>query len=146
LGDRAGTAFLALAPENVSKTGLALALRPAIHAIAEGARAAAFGRDRPHLDPGVGGDHAGKNLEARSGKMPGHILHLDRIAQIGLVVPIFADRVAVGDLGKLGGDRLALAELLENPAQNRLDGIEDIILGNEAHLDIELIELARAAV
>ena len=37
-------------------------------------------------------------------------------------------------------------EFLEHALQHRLDGGEDIVLGDEAHLHIELIEFARAAV
>ena len=42
--------------------------------------------------------------------------------------------------------RAAAAELLEDPAQHRLDRREHILLRDEAHLDIELIEFAGAAV
>ena len=43
-------------------------------------------------------------------------------------------------------DRLALGELLEEAAQHRLDRLEDVLLLDEAHLDIELVELAGRAV
>ena len=48
LGERAGAALLAFAPEDVAEAGLALALRPGIHAVAEGAVAALRRRNRPH--------------------------------------------------------------------------------------------------
>ena len=66
LGERPGAALLALAPEDVAEPRLALVLRPGVHAVAEGAVAALRRRDRPDLDLGVGGDHAGENLEARA--------------------------------------------------------------------------------
>ena len=71
---------------------------------------------------------------------------LDRIAQVGLVGAVFADRLAVGDARELRRHRLALGELLEHPAQHRLDGGEDVLLRDEAHLDVELVELAGRAV
>ena len=48
--------------------------------------------------------------------------------------------------GKVLGDRLALGELLEQAAQHRLDRLEDVLLLDEAHLDVELVELAGRAV
>ena len=48
--------------------------------------------------------------------------------------------------GKLRRDRLAVAELLEEAAQHRLDRLEDVLLLDEAHLDVELVELAGRAV
>ena len=42
--------------------------------------------------------------------------------------------------------RLAAAELLEQTAQDRLDRIEHILLRDEAHLEVELVEFARRAV
>ena len=41
---------------------------------------------------------------------------------------------------------LPLREFLEHAAQHRLDGGEDVVLGDEAHLEIELIEFARRTV
>ena len=48
LGERTGAALLAFAPEDVAEARLAFALRPGIHAVAEGAVAAFRRRDRPH--------------------------------------------------------------------------------------------------
>ena len=42
--------------------------------------------------------------------------------------------------------RLAAAEFLEHAAQHRLDRVEHVFLGDKAHLEIELVELARRAV
>ena len=68
LGDRAG-AFAVVAEEDVAEARLALALRPGIHAVAEGAVAAGRRRDRPDLDLGIGLDLAGEDLEAGAGEM-----------------------------------------------------------------------------
>ena len=48
--------------------------------------------------------------------------------------------------GNFGVTGLAAAELLEQPAQDRLDRVEHIVLGDEAHLQVELVELAGRAV
>ena len=39
-----------------------------------------------------------------------------------------------------------IGELLEHTGEDRLDSVEDVLLGDEAHLEIELIELTRRAV
>ena len=41
---------------------------------------------------------------------------------------------------------LPVGELGEQAVHHRLDGREHVLLGDEAHLDVELVELARAAV
>ena len=41
---------------------------------------------------------------------------------------------------------LPSGEFLEHAGQHRLDGGEDIVLGDKAHFQIELVELARRAV
>src|SRR5690606_23008432 len=70
-GDGAGAFQLAalLAPADVAEARLALALRPAVHAVAEGARAAGVRRNGPDLGLGVGGENAGEHLEARTAEM-----------------------------------------------------------------------------
>ena len=148
LGDRAGAfervAFLA--PEDVAEPRLALALRPAVHAVAEGAAAAGLGRNGPDLGLGVAGELAGEHLEARAGEMLGDVLHLDRVAQVRLVRAVLADRRVVGNARPLLRHRLALGELLEHAAHHRLHRVPDVFLRDEAHLEVELVELARQAV
>ena len=61
-------------------------------------------------------------------------------------MPYFSNASAYGISGKLRRHRLAAAEFLEHPAQHRLDGGEHVFLGDEAHLDVELVEFAGAAV
>ena len=48
--------------------------------------------------------------------------------------------------GNFGVTGLPSGELLEHAAQHRLDRVEHVLLRDEAHLDIELIEFARRAV
>ncbi len=42
--------------------------------------------------------------------------------------------------------RAAVGEFLEHPAEHRLDRLEHVLLRDEAHLEVELVELARRAV
>ena len=140
VGERAG-ALAALAPEDVAETGLALALRPRVHAVAERARAAAGRRDRPDLVLRVF-QHPREHLEAGAAEMFRDVLHHDRVAQIRLVGAVFRDRILVGDQRKLLRHRLAVGEFLEHAAHHRLDRVEHVVLGDKAHLDVELIELA----
>src|SRR5215470_17500449 len=140
LGD--GTCALAFAKEDVAETRLAFALRPGIHTVAERAAAAALDRDRPDPRVDVHVEHAGEHLEARAPQMVGHVLHLDGIAQIRLVSAVFAHRLGIRNAREFLRDRLAATKLVEQPTQDRLDGIEHILLRDEAHLEVKLVELS----
>ena len=61
-------------------------------------------------------------------------------------MPYLRDRLAVGNARKFRRHRLAAGKFLEHAAQHRLDRREHVVLGDEAHLDVELIELAGRAV
>ena len=76
-----------------------------------------------------------------------HVLHDERIAEVRLVRPVFAHGLRIGNArpGR-GRDRLAAGELLERASYDRLHRVENVLLLNEAHLDIKLVELARQAV
>ena len=91
-------------------------------------------------------EHAGEDLEARAAERLADVLHLDRVAQVRLVGAVFPHRLGVGDQREFRRHRLAVAELLEHAAHHRLDRVEHVLLGDEAHLDIELVELAGRAV
>ena len=87
-----------------------------------------------------------KTLNPEVAEMPGDVGHLDRVAEIRLVAPVFLQRLGIGDARKDLGHRLALAELDEQVAEHRLDRLEHVLLLDEAHLDVELVELAGGAV
>ncbi|MNV34162.1 hypothetical protein D3C71_1255690 [compost metagenome] len=74
--------------------------------------------------------------------MFGHSFHDDRVAQVGLVGTVFADRLVIGNARPLLGDRLAFGKLLEHGRHHRLHRGPDIFLGHEAHFDVELVEFA----
>src|SRR5690606_13994596 len=80
-----------LAPEDIAEAGLALRLRPGVHAVAEGAGAAGLRRDRPDLDLRVGRDHVREDLEAGAGEVVGDGLHDDGVSEVRLVGAVFAD-------------------------------------------------------
>ena len=73
-------------------------------------------------------------------------LHLDRVAQVGLVGAVFQRRVGVGNLRPDGVDLAAIAELLKNALHDRLDRGKDVFLRHKAHLEVELIEIGRRPV
>src|SRR6185437_11049151 len=131
---------------DVTEPWLALALRPGIHAVAERARAAAGRRDSPHFGLGAAFENAREHLEARAAKNLRDVRHRDRIAQIRLVAAVFFDRLAIRNAREFLGHRLAIGELLEHAADHRLNRGKHFILGDEAHFQIELIELAGRAV
>ena len=95
---------------------------------------------------GISGDHAGKDLEAGTRKMCGHVLHPDGIAQVGLVGAVLAHGIAEGDYREFRRDGKPAAKFLEHATQHGFDRVEHILLGDKAHLDIELVEFSGAAV
>ena len=74
--------------------------------------------------------------------MLGHLLHLDRVAQVRLVGAVVAHRLAIGNARELLRHRLAVGESFEHAADHRLHRREDVVLRDEAHLDVELVEFA----
>ena len=74
--------------------------------------------------------------------MLGDILHLDRVAQIGLVAAVFAQGLGKGNPRPAFGDRLALGEILEHAGDDRLHRGEHVVLSDKTHLDVELVEFA----
>ena len=76
-----------------------------------------------------------------------HVLHDEWITKVRLVGAVFAHSLGVGNArpGR-GGDGLAARELLERAPNHRLHRVENILLLDEAHLDVELVELARQTV
>ena len=126
---------LAVTEEDVAEPGLPLVLRPRVHPVAEGAIAAPWRGNRPHPHLGVAGYHAGKHAKARAAEMLGHVVHDDRVSQIGLVARIAQQRLGIGDAPERSGAHPpAAAEFFEHPVQHRLDRGEHILLGYERHL------------
>ena len=114
----------------------------------EKARDAAVRRgDRPHRVLRLFQD-AREQAEAAAAEMLGDVLQDERVAQVRLVGAVLRNRFRdTGCAGTPAGvTRLPLAELLEHAGQHRLDGVEHVFLRDEAHLEIELVELARRAV
>ena len=64
----------------------------------------------------------------------------------GLSGAVFAHGLGVGDGGERGVTCSRAPNSSNTPSQHRLDRREDVFLGHEAHLDVELVELAGAAV
>ncbi len=143
------------APEDVAEPRLLVLFdRPLVHAVAEGAGAAAGRGDRPHARLGVLLDHPGEDLEARAAEVLGDVGHHDGVAQVGLVGAVLGDRLVVGDAREAWRHRLGsiwpasgrTRKLLEQAAHDGLDGLEHILLLDEAHLQVELVELTRRTI
>ena len=75
-----------------------------------------------------------------------HVHHFDRVAQVGLVGAVFAQGFDIGDQRPVGIDAAAAPERLEQPLDHRLHGGKHVLLLDEGHLDVELVEIGRAAV
>ena len=75
-----------------------------------------------------------------------HRLHLDRVAEIRLVGAVEPHRLAIGDAREFLRHRLAVGERLEHAADHRLHRRENVVLLDEAHLDVELVEFSRQPV
>ena len=78
--------------------------------------------------------------------MLGDVLHLDRVAQIRLVAAVFLQGFRERNPPPAFCHRLALCEFLEHAGDDRLHRREHVVLLDKAHLDVELVELARQAV
>ena len=76
-----------------------------------------------------------------------HVLHDESDCADRACRPVFAHRLGVGNArpGR-GRDRLAAGELLEHAPNHRLHRGEHVLLLDEAHLDVELVEFARQPV
>jgi hypothetical protein len=57
----------------------------------------------------------GEDRKARAAEMRRHVLHPDRVAQVGLVAAIPHQAVAIGNARPVGIDLAAAAEFLEHP-------------------------------
>src|SRR5450830_1702940 len=141
-----GAALLALAPEDITEARLALALRPGIHAVAERAVAALRRRDCPHAARGIVGENVGENLEAGTAERFTDILHHDWVAQVRLVGAVFRQRLGIGNEREFRRHRFTFGKFLEHAADHRLNRVEHILLRDEAHFQIELIEFAGRAI
>ncbi len=71
-----------------------------------------------------------------------HRLHLDRVPEVRLVGAVFAHGLAIRNAREDRRDALAVGEGVEDAADHRLHGGEHVVLRDEAHLHVELIELA----
>ena len=144
-GDRAlGT----LGVENdVAEAAGALFAGPFVQLVEEAARVGAGARRRDGADDAAGGGDLGEQAEAGVGELFGDVADADRVAQVGLVGAEAEQGFVVGDAheGRLG-DAAAIGEFLEHAGDDGFDGVEDVFLGDVAHLEIELVELAGAAV
>ncbi len=142
LGDRAAP-FAALAGR-IAEAGEALAPRPFVHVVEEFAALFGGARRRDGADHPALLDDPGEQAEARAAEMLADVVDEQRIAQVGLVAAIFEHRFLVGNARIFArrGDRFAVRELLEHARQHRLDRGEHIVLRDEAHLEIELVEFA----
>ena len=143
LGDRTGGfggAPLVLAPEDIPHPRQPLPLRERVHPVRELARPACGRGDRADLGP-VLLQQLGEDAEAGAAEMVAHVLHLDRVAQVGLVGAVFPQALDIGDQRPVGIDAAAAAELLEQALDHRLDGGEHVPLFHERHLDVELVEV-----
>ena len=71
-----------------------------------------------------------------------------RVAQVRLVGSVLQHCLPIRNARVLAGRRDAstIREFLEHARKDRLDRVEDILLRDEAHFEIELVEFARATV
>ena len=88
----------------------------------------------------------GERLEVGAAEEVAHVEPLERVAEVRLVGAVDHHRVAVLDARPRGGVALPGGELRERLPDDVLDHGEDLVLRGVAHLDVELVELARRAV
>ena len=80
--------------------------------------------------------------------MLGHILHLDRVAQVGLVGAIPKRRITIADLRPFMGciNLTTAAEFFKDASDHRADRIEYVLLLDKRHLHVQLIEIGRRTI
>ena len=76
--------------------------------------------------------------------MAAHVADFERIAQIRFIRAIFEHGFGKWNADKIGIDRAPLpvpiGKFLKYAAQHRFNRLEDIFLGDKAHLEIELVK------
>ena len=123
--------------------------RPVVELVEERARLAprTWGGDRAY-DTALSNDGLESfELNAGVGKLGADVSDDNGITQIGFVGTVFQHRLGIRNAHKGQGAAFpAIGELLEDAVQHRFDGGENVFLGDKAHLQVELVELARRAV
>ena len=144
-------AILGLAPEDIPHARQPLLLGKGIHPVAElaahrfaGRAPWAQGIARTSL-PSCSSSLA-KIAKPEPAKCVGHVLHPDRVAQVGFVAAIPLQRVPVSDARPVGVDFAAFAEMFEKSLQHGLDGGKTSSCGYKTHLHVQLVEVGRRAV
>src|SRR3989475_584579 len=134
----------ALRERHVAETWRALLARPLSQLVEEAA-----GLRRP-LGRAHGADDRAPGDRGREHREPGvtegrrDVADRERIAQVRLVGAVFQNGLVERDPGERRRCHRALrTELLEHAVEDRLDRREHVLLGDERHLEVELVELAR---
>src|SRR5204863_7436894 len=105
-----------------------------------------FGRDHC-TDDGPRSHGVGKCREARAAEHLADVVNDEGVPKVRLVGPVACQRVVEPDPRKRRRRHGAAGgELLEYTVEDRLDRREDVLLGDERHLEVELIELTGGAV
>ena len=150
LGHKLGDGPLARTVDkgDVAKAGRAQALGVRDHAVEEAARLAGGPLDRNSAHDAPFGDGALEGLEGDrvARELLGEIDNLDGDTQIRLVRAVAQHRILVGQAREGRPGDGALGELREDAVHDRLQRFEHVLLLDEGHLDIELVELAGGAV
>ncbi len=102
-----------LAPEDVTHARQPLFLRERVHAVTELAAAATRRGDRADLGAFLL-QKLGEDREAGAAEMLGDDLHLDRVAQVGLVGAVPQRRVLIGNLRPVFINLMSVAKLFED--------------------------------
>ncbi len=136
-----------LRPRNIAEP-LAAVLLDVVLALVE--PRARFDADDPFdeqaLDKPALFDGGGERLEGRATEEVAHVYPLQGVAEIGLVAAVGHHRIAVLDARPRRRVALPGRELRERLADDVFDDGEDFVLRGIAHLDIELVEFAGAAI
>ena len=111
---------------------------PAVELLA-GLRRAAGHDHRADVPAGV--DRAGEHPELGAAQVVGELDQLDAVAQVGLVGAVAVHRVVPGDPRDRRGDRRSRPARPTAPPTISSPSVDDVVLGDERHLDVELGEL-----
>ena len=144
----AGELAALLLEHDVAEAGGALGAGPFVELVEERARLRGGARRRDRAHDAAGDDDVLEGVEGHvlAGEERGHVGDDERVAQIRLVRAVFQHRVGVADAREDRRHLAALGELVEDAADDGLERRPDVLLRDEAHLDVELVELAGQAV
>ena len=140
------TLYFATVPNDICHTFCPGSLRKFNHIIKELTRFASHFRSAHCTHYSAIRHHVGKSTETATGKVFADIDHFNRVTQIRLVRTETAHSFPIRNTRERRMSKLFGAELAEYTLKHPFDNRKDLVLFNETHFNVQLIEFAGRAV